>query len=111
MLLIFQMGTLIRNAIILHNDNPNTHTKPTYPEAYEFSDATAPNGKHIINVREAIKTIVQEIQNCDSYSGEELEERYEYWQTLGIYISVLWKQQWIQDMFSKRRGLFHLCQM
>jgi len=129
--LIAEMATLIARAVTYHHEetqllNQMTDEQkenyqfrfmaPSYPEAFEVPDADAPNGKYIVNIKEAAETVVN--LSKDAFSDVSavnpneaigsMEESEEYWIVLGVYIHALWQQDWIQSIFSQRKGLFSL---
>ena len=60
------MKTLVSRGITCHRNNPGQFMPPTYPEAYEIDDRNVEDEKYVVNIREAIKMIV----NYDSPDEE-----------------------------------------
>ena len=111
--LIAEMATLISRGVTYHHDHPTDYMEPTYPEEYEIKDPDAPNGRYIVNIKEAAETIVNLSKDAfsDVTTAEnpiDVQESDEYWIVLGVYIEALWEQQWIKDMYYRKNGLFSL---
>ena len=90
--------------------------KPTYPEQYQVPDEQAPDGRYIVNIKEAVETVVNlskdafsdvTAQDADT-AVQNIQESDEYWIVLGVYIRALWEQHWIKEIFARRKGLFSL---
>ena len=79
-------------------------------------DDGAPNGKYIVNIKEAAETVVNlskdafsDVSAADASAAmDNIQETDEYWIVLGVYIHALWEQPWIQAIFQRRKGLFSL---
>lgn len=84
--------------------------QPTYPETYAVADEKAPDGQHIVNIKDAVDTI----NACarDSREAQQTVEQFLLNKTdeelivLGVCIRALWEQPWIKAIYSRKRGLF-----
>ena len=113
--IVAEMAVLISRAIMYHEEDPESYTKPTYPEAYEKFDESAPDGRYIVNIKEATETIVAMSKDVfsdpvvdESQQMSSISETDEYLFVLGIYIECVWEQAWIKEMYAKRKCLFTL---
>ena len=79
-------------------------------------DEKAPDGRYIVNIKEAVETVVNlskdafsDITAQDAQAAmDNIQETDEYWIVLGVYIRALWEQPWIKSIFQRRKGLFSL---